>query len=78
MSDTQKLRWVFSFLMSLLMSAVMSGWVTWIVAGLNAQFLQHWSRAFIMAWPAAFTIVMLCAPSVQRLSQHLVQQRGRA
>jgi hypothetical protein len=76
MSDAQKLRWVFSTLMSLLMSAVMSGWVTWIVVGLNGHFFASWGRAFITAWPAAFTIVMLCAPIVQRLSQRIVMKRN--
>ncbi|MBY0446613.1 MAG: DUF2798 domain-containing protein [Burkholderiales bacterium] len=78
MSDTQKFRWVFSFLMSLLMSGVMSGWVTWIVAGLNGHFFASWGRAFITAWPAAFSIVMLCAPTVQRLSQRIVMSRHLA
>jgi Protein of unknown function (DUF2798) len=76
MSDAQKFRWVFSLLMSLLMSGVMSGWVTWIVVGLNGHFFASWGRAFITAWPAAFTIVMLCAPSVQKLSQRIVMKRS--
>lgn len=74
MSEAQKFRLVFSFLMSLLMSGVMSGWVTWMVIGLSAHFFSSWGRAFITAWPAAFTIVMLCAPTVQRLSQRIVMK----
>lgn len=72
MTELQKLRWVFSFFMSLLMSALMSGWVTLIVAGQNGHFFQNWGHAFLAAWPAAFTIVILFAPTVQRFSYWLI------
>ncbi|AXK38820.1 DUF2798 domain-containing protein [Crenobacter cavernae] len=71
MSDTLRLRLVFAGLMSCLMSCLMSllmtGWVTW----LNLGFAGFWGRAFVAAWPAAFAIVVVFGPQVQRLSQRL-------
>lgn len=65
-------RVVFAVLMSLLMSSLMSGWVTWLNLGSEARFVTHWRDAFLAAWPAAFVIVVLCGPSVHRLANHLV------
>lgn len=30
------------------------------------------AHAFMLAWPAAFTIVLIAAPTVQRLTQRLI------
>lgn len=72
MSPTLRMRVVFALLMSLLMSSLMSGWVTWLNLGMSADFLPHWQHAFVAAWPAAFTIVMLCGPMVHRLASRMV------
>lgn len=65
-------RVVFAVLMSLLMSSLMSGWVTWLNLGLAPTFVAHWRNAFLAAWPAAFVIVVLCGPSVHRIANQLV------
>jgi len=67
-----RLRVTFAWLMSGLMSLLMTGWIGWINAGIGSGFLAHWAHAFVLAWPAAFTIVLIAAPTVQRLTQHLV------
>lgn len=64
-------RIVFAALMSLLMSSLMSGWVTWLNIGLQPEFLPHWSKAFLAAWPAAFLIVVSCGPLVHRLAARI-------
>ena len=72
MSETTRLRLVFALLMSLLMSLLMTAWITWINVGMGQQYLSHWGHAFVLAWPAACAIVLVAAPSVQRLSKRLL------
>jgi len=67
-----RLRVTFAWLMSGLMSLLMTGWIGWISAGIGSDFLARWAHAFVLAWPAAFTIVLIAAPTVQRLTQQLV------
>jgi len=71
-STPTRLRVTFAWLMSGLMSLLMTGWIGWISAGLSVGFLTRWAHAFVLAWPAAFTIVLIAAPAVQRLTQRLV------
>ncbi|UGQ47421.1 DUF2798 domain-containing protein [Massilia endophytica] len=66
-----RLRLTFAGLMSLLMSGLMSAWVTWLNLGLSPAFPSRWLHAFVAAWPAAFLIVVLAAPKVQRLASRL-------
>lgn len=75
MSVTMKTRFLFSALMSLLMSFLMTGWVTWLNLGFGPAYGERWLHAFLAAWPAAFFIVIMCGPSVQRLSQHMTKVR---
>jgi hypothetical protein len=74
MKPTFRFRLLFSALMSLLMSALMTGWVTWLNLGLVPDFLQRWCHSFGSAWPAAFVVVLVAAPAVQRASQSLLQR----
>lgn len=73
MSNQFKTRLLFSIVMSALMSFLMTGWVTWLNLGFGPDYTARWMRAFVAAWPAAFTIVMLCGPAVQRFSQRMVK-----
>lgn len=72
MSDALRLRCTFAFLMSLVMTLLMSAWVTWLNIGLQAYFLPRWRHAFFAAWPVAFCAVMLFAPRVQLMSRSIV------
>lgn len=72
MNPSVRFRLVFAALMSFLMSIAMTGWVTWLNLGLRPGFGDKWAHAFIVAWPAAFMLVTLCAPLVQSLTQRLV------
>ncbi|MFC3530610.1 DUF2798 domain-containing protein [Vogesella facilis] len=74
MPATLRLRLLFALLMSGLMSLLMTAWVTWLNLGAGAGYLAHWGRAFLAAWPAAFSVVLLLAPTVQRLSLRLLGQ----
>ncbi len=62
----------FRLLSSALMSLMLGGLVTWLNLGFAADFLPRWGHAFVCAWPAAFLIVVLIGPSVQRLALHLL------
>lgn len=77
MSDALRLRLVFAFLMSLIMTLLMSAWVTWLNSGLQADFLPRWRHAFFAAWPVAFCAVMLFAPRVQLISRGIVARLAR-
>lgn len=77
MSEALRLRCVFAFLMSLVMTLLMSAWVTWLNIGLQADFLPRWRHAFFAAWPVAFCAVMLFAPRVQLFSRNIVARLAR-
>lgn len=64
-------RLIFAALMSLLMTIIMSGWITWLNIGFQPNYGARWLHAFLAAWPAAFFSVMLIAPTVQRLTARL-------
>ena len=51
-----KQRLLFSVLMSLVLSFLMSCWVTWVNLGLSEVFVERWMNAFVLAWPAAAII----------------------
>ncbi|ADZ89386.1 DUF2798 domain-containing protein [Marinomonas mediterranea] len=64
-----KLRIIFAVLMSFTLSLVMSGWVTFLNIGAQSYFFGAWIHAWILAWPAAFIIVFVSGPIVQKLSK---------
>lgn len=72
MSQSPLLRFVFSGLMSLWMSLLMTAFVVWLNLGFGNAYLLHWRHSFLAAWPAAFVIVLLFGPVVMRLSEALV------
>jgi len=71
-SQSRLLRFVFSGPMSLWMPLPMAAFVAWLNLGFDRAYLAHWRHAFLAAWPAAFVIVLLFGPTVQRLSQAFV------
>ena len=77
MSDVLRLRLIFSVSMSLLMSFLMTIWVTWLNIGFHPAFFSRWRHAFIAAWPVAFVVVIICAPFVQSFSQRLLRRLSR-
>ncbi len=56
-------------LMSILLSLIMTLWVTWINLGVVDDFLMRWLKAWMLAFPAAFVCVLLLAQPVQRFSR---------
>ena len=75
MSLALKQRLLTPMLMSLLLSGLMTAWVTWLNLGFTAHFIGLWLHAYLCAWPAAFIIVVLLGPLVQRLALRLLQSQ---
>ncbi len=78
MSRELQQRLLFSFLMSCLMAFIIGAWVTLINLGPIPGYISYWMKAFLLAWPAGFTVVVLFAPSIQRLTQSLLVKRHAA
>ncbi|WP_414831019.1 DUF2798 domain-containing protein [Alteromonas sp. H39] len=49
----------------------MTGWVTYLNLGVTEIFFQNWTKAFILAWPAAFLIALFCSGLVGRMATTL-------
>ncbi len=64
-------RIIFSLLMSLVLSFFMTLWVTWLNLGYSDMFFDHWFQAFQYAWPAAAVISFLCGPHIQSLTERI-------
>lgn len=67
-------RYVFSFLMSIYMVTLMTFVITAVNTGLDAGFLSRWWRAFYIAWPVAYILILLGAPPLQQLTAKLIRK----
>lgn len=65
---------VFAILMSLYMVSGMTFVITWVNTGLNAGFMLRWGKAFLVAWPVAFLLVLAGAPRIRRFVESLVRK----
>jgi len=74
MFPPQMQRFVFSFFMSLWLCFLMTGIVTLINTGIDANYPVRWTNAFIVAWPIGFTLVLLSAGTVGKITSRLVRQ----
>jgi hypothetical protein len=63
---------VFAFILSGLMSLMVSGIATFRATGLAADFFSLWIGAWITAWLFAFPAVMLVSPVARRMVGALV------
>lgn len=57
----------FAILMSIYMVTAMTFVITWVNTGMTDGFALRWFRAFYIAWPIAFILIMLGAPRLQKL-----------
>ncbi|XGA80647.1 DUF2798 domain-containing protein [Halomonas sp. CH40] len=67
-------RWVFAVLMSIYMVTLMTFVITWANTGLAEGFLGRWWRAFYIAWPIAFALILIGAPQLQKATAKLVKK----
>jgi len=63
---------LFGFVLSGLMSCLVSGIATLRTLGLVAGFAEQWVGAWLTAWVVAFPIVLFAAPLTRRLVRRLV------
>ena len=63
---------LFGFILSGLMSLVVSGISTAANLGWSGDFAAAWIRAWLTAWLFAFPVVLLVAPLARRMVQRLV------
>lgn len=71
-SRYQKL--IFTFLMSIYMVTLMTLVITLVNTGMADGFLMRWAKAFIVAWPVAFVLILLGGPRIQKLTGKLIRQ----
>lgn len=62
----------FGFLLSAMMSFLVSGFATLIALGLSADFPLSWVKAWLPSWALAFPVVLVVAPFVRRLLSGIV------
>ena len=65
---------LFGFLLSGLMSLLVSGISTLRAAGMGPGFLLLWAGSWLTAWLFAFPAVLLVSPVARRLVRSLVDQ----
>lgn len=68
---------VFSALMALFMSFLMSGAITAINIGLPPDFIAIWMHAWGYAFSIALPVIMVVAPVVRALTGRLVETPGQ-
>ncbi|MFM2279791.1 MAG: hypothetical protein RLZZ444_2022 [Pseudomonadota bacterium] len=56
----------FGFMLSCLMSVMVSGFATLMALGITAEFPLHWLKAWLPSWAMAFPVVLVVAPFVRR------------
>lgn len=64
---------LFGFILSGLMSLLVSGIATWRATGLPPDFTTLWMGAWINSWIVAFPAVLVVAPITRRLVGMLVK-----
>lgn len=67
MSKEKKQQLLFSLIMSMFMAFCMSGILTALNTGIDAQFLHRWWKAFLLAWLCAFPLVFVFAPITRKI-----------
>lgn len=63
----------FGFLLSGMMSLLVSGVSTALAAGIDGNFAYLWIRAWLPSWAIAFPSVLVVAPLVRRILQRIVR-----
>lgn len=64
---------VFGFVLSALMSLIVSGIATIRTAGLSEAFVSLWINAWLPSWLVAFPTVLVVAPLARRAVASLVR-----
>ena len=68
---------LFGFLLSGLMSLILSGFATWRAVGVAPGFPGLWGSSWIGSWLIAFPTVLVVAPLARRLVARMTVPPGR-
>jgi hypothetical protein len=66
---------LFGFVLSGLMSLVVSGISTARVVGLEDRFIGLWAGAWLTAWAVAFPVVLVAAPLARKVVHRITAGR---
>lgn len=64
---------LFGFVLSAMMSFLVSGISTFRTAGLADHFVGLWLNAWLLSWLIAFPVVLIVAPATRRIVCGLVR-----
>ncbi len=67
---------LFGFLVSGIMSSIVTCIATIRVVGLGEHTFAKWMGAWGLSWPVAFAVILIVAPMVRRFVEHLVSPKG--
>ena len=67
-----KFRLLNTAIMSVVLSALMTIYITFINLGMVENFIQLWLKAWLYAAPAAFICVLILANPVQKLTRKVL------
>ncbi len=62
----KKVHLIFSIVMSLFMTSIMSFVVTYLNIGWSAQTIEKWLSSFVIAWIVGFPLLYFFAPIFKR------------
>lgn len=62
---------LFAFMMSVILSAMLSFAITAINTGVDGGFVSRWLHAYALSWALAFPSVTFVAPIVRRLVERI-------
>lgn len=65
---------VFTFLMSIYMVTIMTFVITLANTGMMDGFMARWMKAFLVAWPVAFVLILVGGPRIQQLASKMIRQ----
>lgn len=67
-------RILFSVLMSLQLSILMTAWITWLNLGFSEEYLSNWFHAWLLAWPAAAIISFFSGPKSHQMANQIIER----
>lgn len=73
MTTEVKLHLVIGAIMSFAMSALLSGFFTFLQLGLGPAWLAAWAFGFAVGWPLAFVLALVIGRPARALAMRLVQ-----
>lgn len=68
-----KFRLLNTAIMAILLSGLMTVYVTFINLGMIENFISYWIKAWILAAPAAFVCVLILAAPVQKVTRKILE-----